>query len=74
MVSRVRREIPWPFINSELLARMAQVRRVRRDGVEKAYSQLELVEGDIVCLAAGDIVPADCYIAKVSKHPCVIYR
>jgi magnesium-transporting ATPase (P-type) len=53
---------------------MTQVRRVRRDGVEKAYSQLELVEGDIVCLAAGDVVPADCYIAKISKHPCVIYR
>jgi cation-transporting P-type ATPase I len=36
--------------------------RIRRDGSEHSVSPDELVDGDLVVLQAGDVVPADCRI------------
>ena len=41
--------------------------RVRRDGVELALPSAQLVPGDIVALAEGDIVPADCDLLEASS-------
>ena len=41
--------------------------RVRRDGVEVALPSAQLVPGDIVALAEGDIVPADCDLLETSS-------
>eukprot|EP00284_Hemiselmis_tepida_P016246 CAMPEP_0174940000 /NCGR_PEP_ID=MMETSP1355-20121228/68002_1 /TAXON_ID=464990 /ORGANISM="Hemiselmis tepida, Strain CCMP443" /LENGTH=226 /DNA_ID=CAMNT_0016187041 /DNA_START=19 /DNA_END=696 /DNA_ORIENTATION=- len=49
-------------------------RRVRRNGGEKGLPGTELVRGDVVILSSGDIVPSDCYIAKVIKNPNIIFR
>jgi magnesium-transporting ATPase (P-type) len=43
-----------------LLARAALTARVLRDGVERVVPAAQLVKGDRVVLAAGDVVPADC--------------
>ncbi|MGZ6954126.1 MAG: cation-translocating P-type ATPase [Acidimicrobiia bacterium] len=40
--------------------------RVRRDGVEHSVPPGELVDGDLVVLQAGDIVPADCRVVSAS--------
>lgn len=40
----------------------SQVVRIRRGGTELSISPSELVDGDVVLLVAGDIVPADCRI------------
>ena len=40
--------------------------RVRRDGVEVSLPSAELVPGDVVALAEGDIVPADCDLLEAS--------
>lgn len=41
--------------------------RVRRDGLERSVSAVDLVPGDVVLLGEGDIVPADCDIAEASS-------
>ena len=41
--------------------------RIRRDGTEHSVSPDELVDGDVVVLQAGDVVPADCRILNASN-------
>ncbi|MGF7176104.1 magnesium-translocating P-type ATPase [Azospirillum doebereinerae] len=38
--------------------------RVRRDGIERSEPAEQLVPGDVVRLAAGDLVPADCRLIE----------
>jgi magnesium-transporting ATPase (P-type) len=40
----------------------AQQVRVRRDGAERVVPAAHLVVGDVVCLAAGEGIPADCRV------------
>lgn len=47
-----------------LLARAALSARVVRDGKERVVLATELVPGDLVALAAGDVVPADCVLLR----------
>ncbi|WP_216209262.1 cation-translocating P-type ATPase [Amycolatopsis aidingensis] len=49
---------------AELLNRSAVTAHVRRDGQEHTLSADELVLGDVVLLAAGDVVPADCRLLE----------
>ncbi|WP_460444150.1 cation-translocating P-type ATPase, partial [Amycolatopsis cihanbeyliensis] len=49
---------------AELLNRSAVTAHVRRDGRERTLSADELVVGDVVLLAAGDVVPADCRLLE----------
>jgi Ca2+-transporting ATPase len=50
------------------LAQLSSPRvRVRRDGLEKSLPAVELVPGDVVLLAEGDIVPADCDLLEASS-------
>ncbi|MCP2258201.1 plasma-membrane calcium-translocating P-type ATPase [Streptoalloteichus tenebrarius] len=51
---------------ADLLARSAVGAKVRRDGVERVVTAEELVSGDVVLLAAGDVVPADCRLVEAS--------
>ncbi|MGE5505085.1 MAG: magnesium-translocating P-type ATPase [Actinomycetota bacterium] len=47
------------------LRRSVAVRvQVRRDGAEVTEAVDQLVPGDVVCLAAGDLVPADCRLIE----------
>ncbi len=43
-----------------LLTESAVTARVRRDGAERTIPAVSLVGGDVVVLAGGDVVPADC--------------
>jgi len=45
-----------------LRERVATTATVLRDGVRREVKLSEIVPGDIICLSAGDIVPADCRI------------
>ncbi|KXK61839.1 haloacid dehalogenase [Micromonospora rosaria] len=47
---------------AELLSRSAVTARVRRDGDEQVVPADDLVPGDVVVLAPGDAVPADCRV------------
>ena len=47
-----------------LLERAAVTARVVRAGVECTSSAAELVPGDVVMLAAGEVVPADCVVVR----------
>ncbi len=47
-----------------LRARLSTRARVRRDGVEKVIPQSEVVPGDIVLVAPGSLVPADCVVLE----------
>ncbi|HEX7839062.1 MAG TPA: cation-transporting P-type ATPase [Kofleriaceae bacterium] len=47
-----------------LLARAALSARVVRGGNERIVPAAELVPGDLVVLAAGDVVPADCVLVR----------
>ncbi|WP_158887044.1 cation-translocating P-type ATPase [Amycolatopsis anabasis] len=49
---------------AELLSRSAVIAHVRRDGEVTDRSADELVPGDVVELAAGDVVPADCRLLE----------
>ncbi|WP_434742263.1 HAD-IC family P-type ATPase [Micromonospora sp. SH-82] len=49
---------------AELLSRSAVTARVRRDGAEQVVPAEELVTGDVVVLAPGDAVPADCRVLE----------
>ena len=51
---------------SALAAMTAPTARVRRDGVESSVPAAELVPGDIVLLAEGDVVPADAEVLEAS--------
>jgi len=55
----------------EALLRVAEVRtRVRRDGDERQVDAHDLVPGDVVVLAAGDVVTADLRLTKSSNMQC----
>jgi Mg2+-importing ATPase len=47
-----------------LRARLSSRARVRRGGVEKVVAQSEVVPGDVVLVAAGSLVPADCAVLE----------
>ncbi len=47
-----------------LLARAALSTRVTRGGVEHVVPASEVVPGDLIALAAGDVVPADCVLVS----------
>ncbi|GGM01470.1 cation-translocating P-type ATPase [Micromonospora yangpuensis] len=49
---------------AELLSRSAVTARVCRDGAEREVSADELVDGDVIVLAPGDAVPADCRVLE----------
>ncbi|GGM49510.1 haloacid dehalogenase [Longimycelium tulufanense] len=51
---------------SELLARSAVGAKVRRDGETRLVTAEQLVPGDVVELAAGDVVPADCRLVEAA--------
>ncbi len=40
---------------------------VKRDGVAKEISSSEIVEGDILILKAGDMIPADCLLIEANE-------
>lgn len=44
--------------------------RVRRDGVQATVSAASLVAGDIVELAAGELIPADCRLLEAFELHC----
>lgn len=62
----------WRAIRSmEALRSMAQVSaRVRRSGREFTIDAREIVPGDIVLLAAGDVVPADMRLIEIRDLQC----
>ncbi len=47
---------------ASLMVRVAVQSRIVRGGVERQMPAVELVPGDVVRLAAGDVVPADCVL------------
>ncbi|MEV4753951.1 cation-translocating P-type ATPase [Micromonospora sp. NPDC049559] len=47
-----------------LLSRSAVTARVRRDGEERVVAADELVPGDVIALAPGDAIPADCRVIE----------
>ncbi len=47
-----------------LMAKTANQTMVVRDGIERRVPAEEVVEGDVLVLAAGDVVPADCRIIE----------
>jgi hypothetical protein len=47
-----------------LLSRSMVAAKVRRDGAEQVVAAAELVPGDIVALAPGDVIPADCRVLE----------
>ncbi len=62
----VSQEIKADRAVTALAALTAPSVRVWRDGVSTSLPALELVPGDIVLLAEGDIVPADCQVLEAS--------
>ncbi|MFP5346297.1 MAG: HAD-IC family P-type ATPase [Actinomycetes bacterium] len=51
---------------ADLLAQSAVTARVRRDGAVVALPADQLVPGDILLLAPGDVVPADCRVVEAA--------
>ncbi|GGM51111.1 haloacid dehalogenase [Micromonospora sonchi] len=49
---------------AELLSRSAVTARVRRAGTERVVPADDLVPGDVIVLASGDAVPADCRVLE----------
>jgi magnesium-transporting ATPase (P-type) len=47
-----------------LLSRSMVEAKVRREGAERVVAAAELVPGDIVALAPGDVIPADCRVLE----------
>ncbi|MFO0686410.1 MAG: magnesium-translocating P-type ATPase [Sandaracinus sp.] len=47
-----------------LQARLSKRARVRRGGVERTLAQSEVVPGDVVLVAPGSLVPADCVVLE----------
>ncbi len=63
----VRQEIKADHAVAALAALSAPSVRVRRGGVESSVPAAHLVRGDVVLLAEGDVVPADCRVLEASS-------
>ena len=63
----VRQEIKADRAVAALAALSAPSVRVRRGGVESSVPAAHLVPGDVVLLAEGDVVPADCRVLEASS-------
>jgi sodium/potassium-transporting ATPase subunit alpha len=50
-----------------LMRRVAVQARVVRDGRERLLPAMDLVPGDVIRLAAGDVVPADCLLLETDN-------
>ena len=62
----------WKALQSmEALKRLGQMTaRVRRDGEEQEIPAAELVPGDVVLLAEGEMIPADLRLVEVENLQC----
>jgi Ca2+-transporting ATPase len=63
----VRQEIKADHAVAALAALSAPSVRVRRGGVESSVPAAHLVRGDVVLLAEGDVVPADCRVLEATS-------